>query len=81
MVQLLFFGRLGDVADNQNIPLPDHVKDTEALVAWLGEDDVHLAEALGRPGVSVVVNQTIVRGAAPVGEGDEIAFLAPVSGG
>ena len=38
-------------------------------------------EAVAASGVQVAVNQAIVRGDAPLANGDEIAFLPPVTGG
>ena len=81
MTTLLFFGKLSDIVSNRTITLPDAVKDTQALVKWLGREDALLGEALAEKGISIAVNAEMVRGAHPIRNGDEIAFMSPVSGG
>ena len=78
MVRLVFLGRLADVAGAGEIlaaagPLGE-------VIARLPAD---LAVALRAPRVRVAVNGAVLApGAAPLlAEGDEVAFLPPVSGG
>lgn len=72
-------GRLEDVAGAGDILVPA-ASSIDAVLATL---DPALAEALRAPRVKLAVNGVLLRDAdAPVlREGDEIAFLPPVSGG
>jgi len=74
-VRILFFGRLGDLAPAG--PVPPGVRDTGALRAWLGRDRPELLDA----SIRIAVNDEIILGDRALGDGDEIAFLPPVSGG
>lgn len=78
-VRILFFGRLKESAraDELATDLPPAVRDTGELRAWLGREMPALLDA----SVRVAVNETIVPGNASIREGDEIAFLPPMSGG
>jgi molybdopterin synthase sulfur carrier subunit len=79
MATILFFGRLQDSVGTRALTaaLPAGVRDTESLRAWLGRDH----PALSDPSVRIAVNAELHPGAAPLAEGDEIAFLPPMSGG
>lgn len=83
MARLLFFGKLGDLAGGRvrDGALPEGVTTVAQLISALGKDDPTLGEALLAPSTRFVVNEHIVAGDAVVGDGDEIAFLPPVSGG
>ncbi len=84
MTQLLFFGRLRDVAGCAAIArtLPDYVNTVADVRAWLRENDPPLGAAVSAPEIRVAVDQAFcldeeagVRGAR------EIAFMPPLSGG
>ena len=79
MATILFFGRLQEVVGTKSLTaaLPAGVRDTESLRAWLGRDHPALREA----SVRIAVNAELTPGNARVAEGDEIAFLPPMSGG
>lgn len=79
MATILFFGRLRDAVGTGALTaaLPLDVRDTESLRAWLGRDH----PALRDPSVRIAVNAELGPGNAPLAEGDEIAFLPPMSGG
>ena len=79
MARLLFFGRLRDSVGTgaRSAALPDHVRDTAALRAWLGTEHPELLD----PSVRIAVNAEIGPGEAEVADRDEIAFLPPMSGG
>ncbi|MDP9412602.1 MAG: MoaD/ThiS family protein [Pseudomonadota bacterium] len=83
MATILYFGRLADVAGGSEakVELPPHVTDTGALRDWLGRDDPALGLELRHPSVRIAVNQEVAVGDIAIGSGDEIAFLAPMSGG
>jgi molybdopterin converting factor subunit 1 len=79
MTTILFFGRLQDAVGARALAptLPADVRDTESLRAWLGRDH----PALRDPSVRIAVNAELRPGIAALADGDEIAFLPPMSGG
>lgn len=84
MLNILYFARLKETLGQgaERIDLPAGVADVAGLTAWLrargGVWEQELASA--RP-VRVAVNQDMARGDTPVGDGDEVAFFPPVTGG
>jgi molybdopterin synthase sulfur carrier subunit len=80
-VSVLFFASLRELAGIERTMF-EYCGGVDGLVKaigdHLGED---LAEALMEENVRVAVNQTIVAREHELGEGDEIAFLPPVTGG
>lgn len=78
-IRLVFLGRLEDIAGMPDRIVP-HVSGIDHLLDALEPD---LAQALRGPRVKLAVNGTLLReNEAPIlREGDEIAFLPPVSGG
>ena len=79
MATILFFGRLRDAVGTSALTatLPEGIRDTDGLRAWLGRDHPALRDA----SVRIAVNAELSPGNAPLAEGDEIAFLPPMSGG
>ncbi len=79
MATILFFGRLQQAMGTSALTatLPDGVRDTDGLRAWLGRDHPALCDA----SVRIAVNAELGSGNIPLADGDEIAFLPPVSGG
>lgn len=52
------------------------------LQDWLARSEPALAAALAGARTQIAINQVIVRDPGhPIGDGDEIAFLPPMSGG
>jgi len=74
-MKILFFGRLRDGAPAG--PVPPGIRDSDALRAWLGRDRPELLDA----SVRIAVNDEMVLGKRALVEGDEVAFLPPMSGG
>lgn len=74
-MKLLFFGRLRDGA--RAGPVPPEIRDIDALRAWLGRVRPELLDAA----IRIAVNDEMILGNRPLGEGDEVAFLPPMSGG
>jgi len=75
MIRVLFLGRLADSAgggERSVEPQPD-------LHALIASFEPALAQALRSDKVRVAVNGVV--GAADLADGDEVAFLPPVSGG
>jgi len=83
MLNLLFFGRLGDLATGLDKTIPYHIDlDTpQAILNKLTQQHPLLARELSEPQVLVSVNKMIVKWDHPLFDGDEIAFLPPVTGG
>lgn len=84
MTQLLFFGRLRDVAGCSalNLELPASVSTVADLRAWLRADDPVLGGAISAPEVRIAVNQAMCAGDQECVRGaHEIAFMPPLSGG
>jgi molybdopterin converting factor small subunit len=81
MVKLVFLGKLrGDGRDD--LVAPPNVMTLADLKDWLAHCDPALGEALTTMRTQVVLNQEIVHDMAlPIGDGDEVAFLPPMSGG
>lgn len=83
-INVLYFARLREAfgRDRERVELPVTVRDVAGLTAWLrtrGEAwDRELAA--GRS-VRVAVNQDMAGASTQVGDGDEVAFFPPVTGG
>ena len=82
MIRLLYFGRLGDLAQAapQQIEAIDNLTPS-AVRDLLAQDFPSLGAELAQPQVLVSVNQTIVDWHQPLEDGVELAFLPPVTGG
>jgi molybdopterin synthase catalytic subunit len=79
-IRVLFFGQLKDVA---GVPETELVAPDGATAAWVFGHYAALhppLEAL-RKSIVIAVNQEFAAPDAPLREGDEVAFLPPVSGG
>lgn len=81
MATILFFGRLSESSDTITSALPEHVKTTDDVIAWLGENNYALKATLATPGNRIAVNKTIISNSTPISDADEIAFMSPLSGG
>ena len=81
MIEILFFGRLGDASETLRVELPVGVKDTNGLTKWLSEQNSALGSELEKAGNRIAVNKTIISENSAVKEGDEIAYMSPLSGG
>ncbi len=81
-LRVLFFAALRDRAGTSELTLslPAPLTVAELTTAIAGEH-AHLGEALGSSGVRVAVNEEFVDGDHRLADGDEVAFLPPVSGG
>lgn len=83
MVRLRYFAslrkRLG--IGKETVPIPGHVNTVAGLQHWLQERGTLWAETLADQRLLVAVNQDISERNASVSDGDEIAWLPPVTGG
>ena len=79
-VRVLFFASLREdvgCAEAQ-VQAADTAELLAALAAQLPEGAM---QALTQDNVRIAVNQQIIEGNTPLGSGDEVAFLPPVTGG
>lgn len=84
MVKLVFLGKFGDVAPAglAQVALPGEVQTLSDLKDWLTRQQPLLGQAMAATTTRLVVNQCVAHDlSAPVTDGDEVAFLPPMSGG
>ena len=79
MINLLFFGRLGDFA--KQVPSTIEASTPAEIRRLLTAEFPDLARELDQPQVLVSVNKMIVGWDQPLFDGSEVAFLPPVTGG
>ena len=83
-VEVRYFARLREVfgRDGEQVELPGDVRDVGGLTAWLrSRGDAWERElSPGRP-FRIAVNQDMAAADTPVGNGDEVAYFPPVTGG
>jgi len=84
MLNLVYFARLREALglESEEVPLPQGVQDVEGLTQWL-RNRGNAWETEFAPGkrVRVAVNLELAEQATRVGDGDEVAFFPPVTGG
>ena len=81
MIEILFFGRLGDASETLRLDLPAGVSDTDCLTQWLSEENPALGTELAKTGNRIALNKVIISENASLKKGDEIAYMSPLSGG
>lgn len=83
MVTVLYFAGLRENlgVDRESLALPEGVADLGALRHWLAARGGEWERLNTTPNLRFAVNQTMARVATPVGDGDEVAFFPPVTGG
>ena len=79
MINILFFGRLGDFA--KGVPSTIQANTPQEIRDLLAVDFPALAKELSEPQVLVSVNQMIVTWDQQLIDGSEVAFLPSVTGG
>ena len=79
MINVLFFGRLGDFA--KQVPSTIEAATPAEIRELLAADFPELVRELNQPQVLVSVNKMIVGWDQPLFDGGEVAFLPPVTGG
>lgn len=84
MVRLLFLGKFGELAPARlgEIMLPDGVQTLADLKGWIARTEPLLGQAMEKTSTRLVHNQCVAQDLSHmVSDGDEIAFLPPMSGG
>ena len=84
MVRLVFCGKFGEVAPASlgEVTLPGEVHTLADLKNWVAREQPLLGRAMDATSTRLILNQTVAHDlAVPVADGDEIAFLPPMSGG
>lgn len=83
-LKVLYFARLRETVGlaSEDLPVPTGVADVAGLRAWLVARGGVWQQAFdGSRQVRAAVNQELVADTAKVGDGDEVAFFPPVTGG
>ncbi len=83
-MKLLYFAWVRDMTgiSREDIPLPDGVSTVGQLIDWLKQRDDKMARAFADTAmIRAAVNQQYVGTDHRLGEGDEVAFFPPVTGG
>jgi molybdopterin converting factor small subunit len=84
VVRLVFLGKFGDVAPAglAEIILPGDVRTLSDLKMWVARTEPVLGRAMATTPTRMIVNQCVAHDLSGlVTDGDEIAFLPPMSGG
>jgi molybdopterin converting factor small subunit len=84
MVRLLFLGKFSELAPARmgEIALPNGVQTLSDLKNWIGQTEPLLGRAMETTATRLVLNQCVALDLShTVSDGDEIAFLPPMSGG
>lgn len=82
MAQVIYLGKLGDLAGGQaeSLALPAEITSTGALRKWL-DTERGFGGALLHRTVRIAVNAELVPDTFAICDADEIAFLPPIGGG
>jgi molybdopterin converting factor small subunit len=84
VVRLVFLGKFGDAAPAglAEITLPGEVKTLRELKDWVAHQAPLLARAMAATPTRLILNQSVAHDmSAVIADGDEVAFLPPMSGG
>lgn len=83
MIKVLLFGRLSDLHDEAELQVGwrDKFTDLRALAQEVSTGHGQLNREFENPQLLISVNQTLVDWDYHLSDGDEVAFLPPVTGG
>lgn len=81
-VKVLFFGRLADLVAESEISVAVNGQiSAEDLYIRMADKNASLPSRDSDPSIKVAINQTLSDWKSVISEGDEVAFLPPVTGG
>jgi len=80
-IEIAFFGRFSDAMTAGPFSLPPDVTKAREVAVWLSSEHPSFAEQWSRQGNRVIVNGELLHGDQLLQDGDELAFLSPLSGG
>jgi len=83
MIRLRYFASLRETLGigEEQLELPAGIRNVSDLAGWLRERGGDWDSALADPRLRIAVNQVIAGPAAAIGDGDEVAWFPPVTGG
>lgn len=83
MISIRLFGKFGEiVASGDQLSISaDGIASVEDIYRYFAREIPQLHNQVSEPQVMVAVNQNIVARTTRVNDGDEVAFLPPVTGG
>ena len=84
MLKLVFLGKFGDLAPAHlsKVMLPGDVRTLSDLKHWLTRQQPLLGQVMAANTTRLILNHCVAHDLSlPVADGDETAFLPPMSGG
>ena len=83
MIRVLLFGRLSDLHDEAELEIDwqEEFADLRKLAEAISANHGQLNREFENPQTLISVNQTLVNWDYSISDGDEVAFLPPVTGG
>lgn len=83
MIEVVFFASLRETLGSSGMRCPAvAAADIEQLLQYLSQQlTAQQMQDLSAPNVRIAVNQQLVEGNIMLSDGDEVAFLPPVTGG
>jgi molybdopterin synthase sulfur carrier subunit len=83
MIKVLLFGRLSELHDEAelNVDWNEELTNLRTLAKQISASHGQLNREFENPQLLISVNQTLVDWDYHLGDGDEVAFLPPVTGG
>jgi molybdopterin synthase sulfur carrier subunit len=84
LIRLVFLGKFGDVAPASlaEVALPPDIVTLQDLKVWVARQQPRLGAAMEATRTRLIVNQCVAHDLSQrIADGDEIAFLPPMSGG
>ena len=80
-LEIAFFGRFSDILTSGSFSLPPDITKARDVAVWLSSDHPTFAEQWSRAGNRMILNGELLHGDHDLQDGDELAFLSPLSGG
>jgi molybdopterin synthase sulfur carrier subunit len=83
VIRILLFGRLGDLRESAELEIEwdSALSSLSKLAEQVSADSRQLQRELADPQTLISVNQVLTSWEHSIKDGDEIAFLPPVTGG